>query len=102
MFKKSLGKVPTDLVGEEDEAGVRERYIRLLIDILLNEIYLENEVRLLYIFAALEAGQLVDTDIVRRIALRLPGWVEAAKAARQEGAGWQRIKITRAGVEAEV
>jgi O-methyltransferase len=76
----------------------RSRYLKLLMDTLLNEPYLENEVRLLYIFSQLAAGKPIDTDVMRQINQRMPKWVEAARAARQDGSVWWRVAIEKAGV----
>ncbi len=67
---------------------LKERYIELLKSSLLNELYLENEVRLLYIFSMLATQQEVDADVVRDIARKLPDWVQKVKAARQDGKPW--------------
>jgi hypothetical protein len=80
---------------KEEKTGpsVRDRYLQLLMDSLLNEIYLENEVRFLYIFSMLATGKPVDGDVVRQISLRLPDWVESVRAARQEGRIWWRLDV---------
>jgi hypothetical protein len=65
-----------------------DRYLDLLKSSLTNEIYLENEVRLLYIFAMLHTKQPVDLDVVRRIAELAPGLVKEVREARQEGRPW--------------
>src|SRR5271169_5435134 len=64
---------------------IQRRYLSLLTDSLLNEIYLENEVRFLYIFSTLLEKKVVDPDVVRQISLRLPDLVESVRAKRQEG-----------------
>lgn len=64
---------------------LQHRYIELLKNSLLNELYLENEVRLLYIFAMLNSHQKVDEDEVREIGLRRPQWVQTVKQTRQDG-----------------
>lgn len=74
------------------------RYLELLKSSLLNEPYLENEVRLLYTFAMLASGQSVDAEVVRDIGRRLPQWVEAVHVARQEGKPWWQITLN-AGTE---
>ena len=79
----------------------RGRYLKLLMDSLLDEPYLENEVRLLYIFSSLAAGKQIDTDVVRRIKLRKPQWVELARAARQDGSVWWRVALEIDGTKEE-
>src|SRR4029453_13974255 len=92
-----------DAVGTDAAVDMnRSRYLQLLTGALLNEIYLENEVRFLYIFSSLAAGKAVDTDIVRQIAARLPQWVEVARAARQDGRNWFSIPIEKDGATENV
>jgi O-methyltransferase len=71
--------------------------VGLLVDCLLNEIYLENEVRFLYIFSNLAADKPVDTDVVRQISTRLPELVESVRMARQDGRGWWRVGVEKDG-----
>jgi len=73
--------------------SLQARYIDLLKNSLLNEPYLENEVRLLYVFAMLATRQKVDADVVRDIGRRLPRWVQMVKAARQEGKPWWSLNM---------
>ena len=70
------------------------RYIELLKNSLLNEPYLENEVRLLYIFTMLATQKKVDVDVVREIGRRLPDWVKQVRQARQEGRPWWTVTLT--------
>jgi O-methyltransferase len=70
-----------------------DRYLALLKNVILNEIYIENDVRLLYVFAALHTGQNIDLDVFRHVASRLPNWVSGVKAARQEGGIWWNVNI---------
>jgi O-methyltransferase len=74
---------------------ITDRYLGLLKNALLNEIYLENDVRLLYIFAALHTGQNIDLDILRNVASRLPHWCSGVKAARQDGGIWWQVNIKK-------
>ena len=76
--------------------SLQHRYIELLKNSLLNEPYLENEVRLLYIFAMLESRQQVDVNVVREIGRRLPQWVAHVRQARQEGRPWWSLNINDA------
>lgn len=73
--------------------SLQARYIDLLKNSLLNEPYLENEVRLLYVFAMLATRQKVDADVVRDIGRRLPRWVQMVKTARQEGKPWWSLNM---------
>jgi cephalosporin hydroxylase len=72
-----------------------KRYLTLLKKSLLNEIYLENELRLLYIFSQLAGQQGVDAAVVRDIRLRLPQVFAQIYAARQEGKPWWNAQIRR-------
>lgn len=65
-----------------------QRYLDLLKKSLLNELYLENEVRFLYIFAMLALGQPVDQEAVRNVEKLLPNWFAHVRTARMEGKPW--------------
>lgn len=65
--------------------SIQNKYLELLKSSLLNEPYLENEVRLLYVFTMLATGKPVDAEVVRQIGKRLPAWVDTVKRARQNG-----------------
>jgi O-methyltransferase len=67
---------------------ITERYLELLKASLLNELYLENEMRLLYVARSLSAGLPVDFDLVRRIGERAPDLARSVRAARAEGRPW--------------
>lgn len=73
-----------------------ERYLSLLKSVLLNEIYLENEVRFLYVFAAMASGGGFDDRTFRDIAALKPDWVAAVREARKEGRIWWRVNIADA------
>jgi O-methyltransferase len=77
--------------------SIQQRYMTLLMDSLLNEIYLENEVRFLYIFSTLLENKPIDTDVVRQISLRLPHLVESVRAKRQDGSIWWHMDIQKDG-----
>jgi O-methyltransferase len=70
-----------------------DRYLELLKSALLNEIYLENDVRLLYLFGTLHTRQDIDPDVFRNVGSRLPDLFSRVKAARQEGRIWWRLDI---------
>jgi O-methyltransferase len=73
-----------------------DRYLELLKNSLLNEIYLENDLRWLYVFANLHTGKNIDLEIFRNIRTHLPDWFSGIKAARQEGKSWWQINIKNA------
>ena len=68
--------------------SLEQRYLNLLKASLLNELYIENEARLLYIEAVLVAKQSVDFNVIREISHRVPGLVQHLQAARMEGRPW--------------
>lgn len=76
--------------------SLQNRYLTLLKNSLLNELYLENEVRLLYVFSMMATGNTVDQAVVRNISSRLPELVEGVRQARQEGRVWWRLQHTDA------
>jgi O-methyltransferase len=71
---------------------LQNRYLELLKNSLLNELYLENEVRLLYIFTMMAIGNPIDREVLRNIAFRLPDWVGRVREARQEGRVWWKLE----------
>ena len=75
---------------------LQNQYIELLKSSLLNEHYLENEVRFLYIFSMLASGQSVDIEVVREIGRKLPDWVEQVRNARQVGRPWWNVNVNDA------
>lgn len=62
-----------------------QRYIALLKNSLLNETYIENEVRLQYIFAMLHANKFPDGQVVGNAHQNLKSWIDRTRQARQEG-----------------
>lgn len=71
----------------------QSRYIELLKNSLLNETYLENEIRLLYIFSMIATEQKINVDVIREIGRYLPNWVNTVRQARQEGRPWWNITL---------
>ena len=76
--------------------SLQNRYLGLLKNALLNELYLENEVRLLYVFSMIATGNPIDQAVVRNIAARLPEWVGRVREARQDGKVWWKLQHTDA------
>ena len=70
-----------------------KRYLALLKSSLLNEIYLESEVRFLYIFSRLAVQLQVDPTVVREIRKQLPAWMAEVKARRTEGRVWWKLNV---------
>ena len=73
--------------------NLRQHYIELLKNSLLNEIYLENEVRFLYIFSKLLTKESIDTGVLRNIRQALPELFNRVKVARQEGRLWYFVDV---------
>ncbi len=71
----------------------QERYIELLKKSVLNELYLEHEVRLKYIFASAMARAPIDPAVVQDVRGRLPDWVAHAEQAREEGRLSARVTL---------
>jgi O-methyltransferase len=72
---------------------INDRYLGLLKNALLNELYIENDVRLLYLFKMLQTGQGIDLDVFRNVASRLPDLLSEVREARQEGRVWWCLNI---------
>lgn len=82
---------------------INDRYLGLLKNALLNELYIENEVRFLYLFTQLHTREPIDAEIFRNVRTRLPDLVSRVKAARQEGRPWWAVNIKTAdGQEATI
>lgn len=63
-----------------------QRYLDLLKKSLLNELYIENEARLLYLILARVTSSPVDEDIIRNIARHRPQLLDRLRNARVDGA----------------
>ncbi|MBI3503938.1 MAG: class I SAM-dependent methyltransferase [Proteobacteria bacterium] len=72
------------------------RYLQLLKSALLNDLYIENEVRFLYLFSTFAGGGGFDDNVFRNIAALKPDWVAAVREARKEGRIWWRVNIADA------
>jgi O-methyltransferase len=72
---------------------ISDRYLGLLKNALLNELYIENDVRLLYLFKMLQTGRGVELDVFRDVAGRLPDLCSEVREARQEGRVWWCLNI---------
>ena len=75
---------------------MEKRYLDLLKNILLNEIYLENEVRFLYVFSTFVTGSNFDEHVFRNIATQKKDWFDDIQKARQEGRPWWRLTFNDA------
>lgn len=78
-----------------------KRYLELLKRILLNEIYIENDARFLYLFATMAIRGNIDGNVVRDITHQRSEWLEGIKKARQEGRPWWLINYTDADGQAQ-
>jgi O-methyltransferase len=75
---------------------ISDRYLELLKNSLLNEIYIENDVRLLYLFSMLEIRQDIELEVLQNVRVRLPDLFSHVRNARQDGGVWWRLKLTKA------
>lgn len=73
-----------------------DRYLALLKNTLLNEIYLENDVRSLYVFEKLLTNQKIDVEILQNVRVRLPDLFSQVWEARQDGSIWWRVDAIKA------
>jgi O-methyltransferase len=73
--------------------SVQKRYLDLLRKSLINELYVENDIRMLYVIAALHAGQSIQGDVVRNIRERAPELAAQVDASRAEGSPWWNLPI---------
>ena len=78
-----------------------KRYLELLKRILLNEVYIENDARFLYLFATMAVHGNIDGNVVREIAHHRGDWLDGIKRARQEGRPWWLINYTDANGQAQ-
>src|SRR6478735_4739635 len=65
--------------------SLQKRYLELLRKALVNELYLENDARALYVFSSLQAGRGVEGDVLRNISARRPELVAQLAKDREEG-----------------
>jgi len=73
---------------------ITDRYLGLLKNALLNEIYIENDVRLLYLFSRILTGQNIDIDVLQNVRIRVPELFAMVKSARQDGGLWWKLDVT--------
>jgi hypothetical protein len=76
---------------------IQDRYIRMLKSVLLNEIYIESDVRLLYIFSMLYQGRKIDPEVLRSAGTRLPRTMERVRVGQQDGSIWWRVNLNSPG-----
>jgi O-methyltransferase len=73
--------------------SLQKRYLELLRKALVNELYLENDARVLYVFSSLQAGRGLEGDVLRNIAARRPELVAQLAKDREEGSPWWNVPI---------
>jgi O-methyltransferase len=73
-----------------------DRYLELLKNSLLNEIYIENDVRLLYLFERLLTHQNIDLEILQNVRVRAPDLFAQVWKARQVGGIWWKLDHVKA------
>jgi O-methyltransferase len=72
---------------------INDRYLGLLKNALLNELYIENDFRLLYLFTMLQTREDIDLEVFRNVGSRLPDWFSRVNAARHDGRVWWMVGI---------
>ena len=70
-----------------------QRYLDLLRKSVANDLYPDNEARLLYVFTMLHGGLPIDQEVVRRINTTLPHLMEKIRDARENGKPWWNVNI---------
>lgn len=70
------------------QMNLQERYLDLLKSSLLNTIYLENDVRMLYVCGTLLLGKNIEAVALRNIGKYRPDLVVRIRKGRQEGRPW--------------
>jgi O-methyltransferase len=76
--------------------------LALLKGVILNEIYIENDARMLYLFATMASGQNIDMDVYRNVGSRLPELVAQINAAQQKGGIWWKTTFKKSDGSLEV
>jgi O-methyltransferase len=75
---------------------ISDRYLGLLKNSLLNEIYIENDVRLLYLFGMIQTHQNIDLEVFQNVRVRLPDLFSQVRSARQDGGIWWKLNLAKA------
>ena len=76
VFAASSRAAPLDLA---------PRYLALLKNSLLDELYIENEARLVYVVLCAISGAVIEEDVIRDIEQRRPDIVGRLRQTRQQG-----------------
>jgi len=71
----------------------QRRYLDLLRKSLVNDLYMENEARLLFVFTCLHAGLPIDPEAVRRIGAAHPELMKKMWAMRETGGPWWTVTL---------
>ena len=69
------------------------RYLDLLRKSLTNDLYMENEARLLYVFTCLHGGLPIDPESVRKIGAAHPELIEKMWTMRETGGPWYTVQL---------
>lgn len=72
------------------------RYLQLLKSTLLNDLYLETEVRLLYVLSLMETKREFNPDVLRNIRTSMQKQIEHVRSRRNEGMPCWEVSLTRA------
>jgi O-methyltransferase len=75
--------------------NIQQRYLELLRKSLINELYLENDARLIYLSSAVVLGTQMDPDVLRNIGARLPDVVATLAKNLGEGRPWWNVPMKK-------
>jgi O-methyltransferase len=76
--------------------NIQQRYLDLLRKSLINELYLENDARLMYMAGAAVLGTRLDPDVLRNIGARRPEVVRRLAQDREQGRPWWNVPMKKA------
>jgi O-methyltransferase len=81
---------------------MKNKYIDLLISSINNELYIDNDVRMLYIFTMLLSKKNIDSDILRNIRTKIPNLYANITQSRLEGKPWWRARVQNENGDFEI
>lgn len=82
--------------------NIQQRYLDLLRKSLINELYLENDARLMYMAGAIVLGTRMDPEVLRNIGTRLPQVVRDLAKHREEGSPWWNVPVRKTDGTSEI
>jgi O-methyltransferase len=73
---------------------IQQRYLALLRKALINELYLENDARMMYMALCTSLGRKIEVEVLSDITQRLPKVIESIAENRAVGKPWWNVPIT--------